>query len=251
MRRNYYKEHYSYEKVRGTLTTNLANTFFNGGIFLPQEIILDDEDVVYYEKLNGEQINFNVERENAPKVFSSNQTKLDISRIQPLLNKELTIKNETLNNLPVSSINELDVWQESDFSGEYQLSFNQRNLLLEYIFAKVKEMRIFESLLNSETKGTVNEWIKNWIKDNIINLYRLKDVALYIDYRQLSNSSDNNKIGLNRWKTDTTTKPTLSNVRWQEGQDIVYVEWKMEEDYLAYNMDYYYIPTWEKIVGNI
>lgn len=229
MRRTYISPEYQNRAVYGTLNMVEESTFFGAKMLeIEDTISIDNQDIIYYQKLNGEQLDFSVESSLSSIVYSSSTNKLN---------------NHTL---------ELDTTQpkyQLDNNTRWILTIDLKTIIIDYLYATLKRYRTFEGVKNEMTMfNDVNVGVRNYIQSNVLNRYKFKSIDLYVRYQDLRNQSllryknnwDNNIINptYNLIKFQTETEFDESSIR---------ITFNQEKPSNTYSMDYYFNILFEKI----
>lgn len=229
MRRTYISPEYQNRAVYGTLNMVEESTFFGAKMLEIEDIIsIDNQDIIYYQKLNGEQLDFSVESSLSSTVYSSSTNKLD---------------NHTL------IIDAAQPKYQLDNNTRWVLTIDLKTILTEYLYATLKRYRTFEGVKSEMTMfNDVNVGIKNYIQFNVLNRYKLKSVELYVRYQDLRNQS------LLRYKNkwdNTIINPTYNLTKFQTETEFddssIKITFNQEKPSNTYTMDYYFNILFEKI----
>jgi hypothetical protein len=229
MRRTYISPEYQNRAVYGTLNMVEESTFFGAKMLEVEDTIsIDNQDIIYYQKLNGEQLDFSVESSLSSTVYSSSTNKS---------------ANHTL---------ELDTTQpkyQLDNNTRWILTIDLKTIITEYLYATLKRYRTFEGVKNDMTMfNDINVGIKNYIQFNVLNRYKLKGIELYVRYQDLRNQS------LLRYKNkwdNTIINPTYKLIKFQTETEFdgssIRITFNQEKPSNTYSMDYYFNILFEKI----
>ena len=229
MRRTYISPEYQNRAVYGTLNMVEESTFFGAKMLeIEDSISIDNQDIIYYQKLNGEQLDFSVESSLPSIVYSSSTNKLN---------------NHTL---------ELDTTQpkyQLDNNTRWILTIDLKTIITEYLYATLKKYRTFEGVKNEMTMfNDVNVGVKNYITSNILNRYKFKSIDLYVRYQDLRNQS------LLRYKNkwdNNIINPTYKLIKFQTETEFdessIRITFNQEKPSTTYSMDYYFNILFEKI----
>jgi hypothetical protein len=139
----------------------------------------------------------------------------------------------------------------------WQLIIDTDSLLENYLFAKIKEARTFEDVLNNQTrKASVDIAIKEYISINLMNRIKVKTVKMYARYYSLL---DNPNLLRYDVKYDLTVKTAalnniidanaIDNIQIDKSliDDTTIVIYKQTKNALLFKFDYYYDVVYEKI----
>lgn len=228
MRRNYISTEYTKSNVYGTFNMIEESNFFSGKMLeIEDNISIINEDIIWYQRLNGEQLDFSTESSLDSIIYSSSISKQ---------------KNHTL------VIDE----RQSDFqlnkNTKWILDISLVDILSEYIFANLKRWRTFEGLKSEYTlEKDVNIAILKYISSNVLDRYRFTKIELFIDYKDLRSdnllkfkNSWNNNINKNNFfnKIETITDFDEKNIR------VLFEQQKPSSDF---NFEYFYNVYFQKI----
>lgn len=229
MRRTYISPEYQNRAVYGTLNMVEESTFFGAKMLEVEDTIsIDNQDIIYYQKLNGEQLDFSIESSLSSIVYSSSTSKSD---------------NHTL---------ELDTTQpkyQLDNNTRWIITIDLKTIITDYLYATLKRYRTFEGVRNDMTMfNDINVGIRNYIQFNVLNRYKLKNVDLYVRYQDLRNQS------LLRYKNNwdnTIINPTYKLIKFQTETEFdgssIKITFNQEKPSNTYSMDYYFNILFEKI----
>lgn len=229
MRRNYISPEYSYSKVHGTFNMVEESSYFGSKMLeVEDKISIGSKSIIYYQKINNEQVDLTAESKLNPVVFDIVSYKLSAHKLQ--LDKAQT----------ESQKNDKTKWI---------LDISLRDILVNYLFATLKEYRTFEGVLNNMTTyNDVNVAIKNYITNNVVNRYKFTTIDLYLQYNDLKGqnvlrfinnfqqAAETNGTRLNKIETYTDFEQTLLQVRFDQ-----------EKSSSQYTFNYYFNLNFEKI----
>ena len=136
---------------------------------ISDDIIINNQNIIYYQNLNNEQINFLLEKNNPPILYNSTSDKLNNHNI--VLDKSQTQAQAISNS-------------------RWIITINSETILSNYIFATLKNHRTFEGIRNNVTlSNSVNASINDYITKNILNRYQYSSLQFYVKYIPLSSQS--------------------------------------------------------------
>lgn len=166
MRRNYISPEYTYTKVEGTFNMAEQKGIFGSKMMdIEDEIILDDRDIVYYQNTINEQLDLVQENLLPPVIYS------------------ITEDKEQAHTL---TIDESQTDFEKQKNTRWAIEINVRDILVNYIFSRIKEARTFEGIKNTSTSfNSIDTAIRKYIEVNILSRYQYKTITLYIKYNSL------------------------------------------------------------------
>jgi hypothetical protein len=170
MRRSYISPEYVDNKVYGTLNMVEESNFFGSKMLdIEDSISIKTQDIIYYQNLKGEQIDYSVESSLQSYVYSSSTDKGS---------------NHTL------VIDEGQPKYQIDKNTKWILTINLKEILGNYLFGIMKKYRTFDGLKNDMTRySDVNVALKSYVSFNVIDRYKLKNIELYISYKDLRSQS--------------------------------------------------------------
>lgn len=166
MRRNYISPEWDYIKVPGTfnMTENLS-LLSSKMLEIEDSLIIENQNLVYFQNSNKEQINLEVESSLQPISYSSGEDK----RINHTLEIDNTQSQNQKNNL-----------------SRWIIRIDSETILTNHIFALLKRYRTFEGIKSNMTKnGDVDFAIKEYVLKNVTNRYKITKIDLYINYVNL------------------------------------------------------------------
>lgn len=152
MRRNYISPEFKYTELNGTFNMIELRFFFRiQMVDVEDNIDIKSENVIYYQNTNGEQIDSVVESLLSPNVYSQLTDKLS---------------NHTILLDPTQSASDKDKFTK------WVIEIDLKSILFNYVFAKLKEARTFESIQNSQTiNNSVSLSINDYIEGNLWSRY--------------------------------------------------------------------------------
>lgn len=160
MRRTYISPEFEYVSVNGTTNMVEQSSFFGSKMLeIADSIQIKNENVIYYQMPNNEQLNSTIEQTLPQLVYD---TVADKSKNHRLFLDES--QTETQKNGNTRWILDIDI----------------RTILKNYIFANLKKFRTFEGVLNnSVVDKNVNSAILNYIDNNVLNRYKFERVEFF------------------------------------------------------------------------
>ena len=166
MRRNYISPEIIYTELNGTFNMIELRSFFGSKMVDVEDIIsVVNNNIIYYQNSNGEQIDIIIEKSFTPIVYSEFDDKLS---------------NHTISLDPTQSTSDKDKFTK------WVINIDLKSIVFNYIFAKFKESRTFESIQNSQTiNNNINLSINDYIEGNLWSRYGFKSVELYLKYTDL------------------------------------------------------------------
>jgi hypothetical protein len=166
MKRNYISPEFNYRKVPGTFNMVEQTSFFGSKMIEIEDTLnILNENLVYYQNTNSEQIDLDSETSFPRIVYDAAKDK----------SENHTLKLED---------------SQSDFQkndkAKWSLNIKLKTIFKNYIFATLKKYRTFEGIKNVMcSSGNVNNAMQEYIDKNIFSRYKLVRVDLYLDYIDL------------------------------------------------------------------
>ena len=158
-------------KIYGSFNSFEESNFFGSKMLeIEDEVEIKDQNIIYYQNDKNEQIDLNVESAQNSKIYSSFDNKK--------LNHDLIIDDSQPNT-------------QLKTNTRWILDINLSSILTEFIFANIKKERTFQSLTNDMVVSKdVNVYIRNYIKNNVLDRYRLSNIELFVDYVDITTGSN-------------------------------------------------------------
>lgn len=229
MRRSYISPEYDITPVYGTFNMLEESTFFSAKMLeIEDSITIDNLDIIYYQKDNGEQLDLSIESSLPSYAYSSTNDK----------NSHHTLVMD-------------------DSQPKYQLDNNTRwllkielnTILINYLFSTLKKYRTFEGIKNDMTiYNNIDTAVYSYINLNILNRYKLKGVELYVKYNDLRSQSAlryKNIWNPSIKSPDNTLTKIQTQTEINESSIIIY--FNQEKPSSTYNYNYYFNILFEKI----
>ncbi len=229
MRRNYISPEFNYYRTFGTLGMVEESSFFGSKMLeIEDSLEISNQNLIYYETLQGEQIDLSIENSLPPNVISCSDLKRD---------------NHTM----IIDPNQSDF--QKNGNARYIMTINIKQIFESFIFGTLKQYRTFEGVLNNMTFGSnVNSSIKEYIIKNILDRYKFSRIEVYIRYRDLRDQ--------NILRFDNTWNPIIGDVEnilprveteTQFDSSSMIAIFNQEKSSSLYNFEYYYKLFWVKI----
>lgn len=229
MRRTYISPEYKYDDVYGTFNMKESINYYGSKMLEIEDFIyLDTINLVYYENVNGEQINLTSENILEPHLYSSTESK---NKYHTII-KDLSQSDYQLNN-----------------STNWIIEIDLKNILLDYIFSQMKKMRTFQGIKNNMViYKDVNTSLKNYIILNTIDRYKLSKVDLYISYNDLRNNTTlKHQVKFDESIYDPLNKLIKFQTETEWDNSSIKVIFNQEKPSSLYNFNYYFNLFFEKI----
>ena len=160
MRRNYISPEFNYTPVFGTYNMLEKSAFFGSKMLeIADSIKIGNENIIYYQNANGEQLNLEIEQSLPQKIYDS-------------------VSDKEINHTLILDESQSDF--QKNGNARWILNINLRNLLKNYIFANLKKFRTFEGVQNSMTiEKTIDSSILKYIDNNVLNRYKFSNVEVF------------------------------------------------------------------------
>lgn len=220
---------YSNTQIYGTFNMVEESNFFAAKMLeVEDSIYVSNQNIIYYQKSTGEQIDLAIESSLPTQVYSASDNMKS--------HQKLTLDDA-----------QLDYQKESNT--KWILNIDLVNILSDYLFAVMKRYRTFEGISNPLTRtNDVNTAIREYIANNVTNRYKLSRLDLYVSYTDLR--SQNVLRYKNTWKSTISLD---SNLLKKKQMDVAFDEstlkvlFTQEKPSSQYNFDYSFNILFEKI----
>lgn len=230
MRRSYISPEFDHKEVYGTLNMVEESNFFGAKMLeIEDSVLISNQNIIYYQMPSGEQLDLSIENTLQSYVYSSiddkyNNHQLIIDESQTTYSKE-----------------NLTTWI---------LEIKLKDILSNYIFSELKRWRTFEGMrLNMTLDNDVNNSIRNYINNNVIDRYKLSRVDLFIEYKDLR--SQNILRYENSWNQEVSNNLKNKNINFQSDtySDGSYtkITFSQEMPSSLYSFDYFFNIIFEKV----
>lgn len=170
MRRSYISPEFEHNPVYGTYNMVEESNFFGAKMLeIEDRVLIDMQEIIYYQMPNGEQLDLSVENTLKSYAYSAP------------IDKE---KNQILSLDP----------RQTEYTKEnlttWNIDINLKGILSGYIFAELKRFRTFEGIRTGmNSYNDVNTAVNNYINNNVIDRYKISSIDLYVYYKELSTQS--------------------------------------------------------------
>lgn len=228
MRRNYISPEFTYVGQYGTMNMIEETSFFGSKMLsIENEISILNQNIIYYQNANNEQLNFSTEKNSTPIIYSA---------ISDKNNNQSIIIDPSQSSIQKNS------------NTQWILTINIQNILINYIFANLKQNRTFNGISNNMTiYNNINTSMTNYITQNILNRYQYNSIDLFIQYNSFGQNGslryNNSFIEITDIKyLITQLQPTLD----QSG-DILTLKFNQTQNSSLFNFNYYYNLYFDRI----
>lgn len=229
MRRSYISPEYTESSIYGTFNMIEESNFFSAKMLeIEDSIYISNQNIIYYQKSTGEQIDLSIESSLPTQVYSASDN----------MNSHQTL---------IIDPSQLDYQKEGNT--KWILTIELKDILTDYLFAIMKRYRTFEGISNNITStNDVNTAIKQYISNNVLNRYKFSKIDLYVSYKDLM--KQNVLRYRNNWNpnivSDTNLlKKTQKDLAFDESELKLY--FSQEKSSSQYNFEYYFNILFEKI----
>ncbi len=229
MRRTYISPEYTESSIYGTFNMVEESNFFSAKMLeVEDSIYISNQNIIYYQRSTGEQIDLSIESSLPSQVYSASDN---------MKSHQTLIIDPT----------QLDYQREGNT--KWILTVNLKDILTDYIFATMKRYRTFEGISNGLTiTNDVNTALRQYISNNVLNRYKFSKLDFYVSYKDLMRQ--NVLRYKNNWEytvaVDTNLlKKAQKDVSFDESELKVY--FSQEKVSSQYNFDYYFNILFEKI----
>jgi hypothetical protein len=231
MRRSYISPEFEYRKVFGTYNMREESTFFSSKMLeIEDNIVLDNQSIIYYQNQNKEQLDITIENSLPPVVYSISEDK-KIGHTLVIDDSQNTFERNGLT--------------------KYKMEISLRTIFQNFLFATLKQYRTFEGVRNSMCfSNDVNASIRDYVEKNVIDRYKFDKIELYISYSDLRDqylkrynntwTNDNSKITANTLLTKIQTETEFDYSK-------LTVSFAQEKSSQQYSFEYYYKLFWSKL----
>jgi hypothetical protein len=229
MRKNYISPEFTYNTVYGTFNMKEESSFFGSKMLeVEDSISISDVNLIYYQSISKEQIDLSTENTLTPIIYNVSSDKLS---------------NHTI------KIDETQTQYDLNNNTKWIIDINVSDILVNYLFATLKQARTFEGVKNSMTiYNDVDFAMKEYIKTNVLNRYKFSKIELYLKYNDLR---DQNVLRYkNVWNQNTIKDGSnLKKIQTETAYDYstVKVKFSQEQPSSKYIFDYYFSLFFEKI----
>lgn len=175
MKKTYISTDFTKKEVNGINSIKEKSNFFSSVILdTPDIIAITENDIIWYENYNNEQVDLDSELNISPSYYSSSEDK----------NKSHTL-----------IINDNQPNSQKEFNTLWNLEIKSSDILFNYIYSSIKENRTFEGLTNQKFDSiNINIFIDKFIRKNILPKYKLLNIDLYIKHIDIKNNIRYNNI---------------------------------------------------------
>lgn len=226
------------ENTHGTRTHHEMRTFFGSKMMEIEDYITVDDSTIQYSEM------YNVSNPNN----NGYQYYEDVDLLEKIYLVNLfnvKLEHHSINLLPQSDI-------DMENNTNWLLTINYEDILMDYIFYKIKESRTFKSIKYTDVLSeNINNYIRNYIRTNILNRYEIDKIDLYVKYISLSDGDININplIQFNPLfdKNVKDEKHLVKNVNSLNDGRTLNINYKQIKKSSEYKFDYYFDINFIKI----
>jgi len=181
---------YKTENVYGTFNLLEENTFFGSKIMdIEDEIPIEKNSIKYYQVFDYTN-NPILTKKNGYQFYNYNSYE---EHLFVLNINNLKIENHTISKAQQSEIDE-------KLNTKWNLLIDQKSILREYLFARIKEARTFKAIYyNNLANKNINESIYDYIDLNLLDRYEFSHINFYVKYIDIRENLTNNNIILKQY----------------------------------------------------
>ena len=229
MRRSYISPEYTELSSYGTFNMVEESNFFGAKMLEVEDTIsISNQNIIYYQKSTGEQVDISIESSLTSQVYSASDN----------------MKSHQTLVLDPTQLN-----YQKDGNTKWVLTIDLKDILTDYLFAIMKRYRTFEGISNNLTRtNDVNTAIRQYISNNVLNRYKFSKLDLYVSYKDLM--QQNVLRYKNTWNSNIVSDANLlkkaqKDLSFDESELKIY--FSQEKSSSQYNFDYYFNILFEKI----
>ncbi len=167
MRKTYISPEFRYQPVPGTFNMREVNSMFGSKMMDIEDFIsIDNNNIIYYQTEQGEQLNINLERNNGAVLYNTVEDK------------------RTNHSIEVDSS---QAQSQLESNTRWIITVDLRRILSNFLFATLKSRRTFEGVRNEATSyNNVNDAARQYVLTNLLSRYTLGDFKFWVRYVPLS-----------------------------------------------------------------
>jgi len=185
MKENLILKKYKKESVNGTFNLLEDESFFGSKIMdIEDEIIIDDKSVQYFQYFIDAESTDSTGKTLAKNNGYQNNYVNNYTETFTLLD----VVNLKLINHTIYEAQQKDIDRKNNT--KWKISIDIKNILREYLFAKIKERRTFKSLnYKNFSNNDINNSIYEYINLNLLDRYKFENLVFYTKYTDIKNNS--------------------------------------------------------------
>lgn len=250
------------ESVNGTFNLLEESTFFGSKIMdIEDDIVINDNSIQYFQyyyEITDELINSAKTEER--------QVILDLAKNNGYQYYTVNEYEETLFIMDIVSLKDeyhtITKIEQSDIDDKlntkWQINIKIKDILKEYLFAKIKESRTFKSLkFTNFQNNSINNSIYKYIELNLYDRYKFEKVDFFVKYINLKDNTVYNNLTLRqydpKYNSDIESsefKVTNINIETNNYLDLladINLNYSQVKPSTDYKFDYYFNLYYKKI----
>jgi hypothetical protein len=229
MRRTYISPDFLSTPVFGTYNMLEESNFFGGKMLeIEDKIAINTQNIIYYQKGTGEQLDLATETTIRPVIWSSSNDKKT---------------NHTL------ILDDSQPKYQLDKDTRWILTIDLKTILSNYIFSSMKRYRTFSGITSNMTYSeNVNIALMEYISLNVLSRYKLSSTDLFVSYKDLRKQS------ILRYKNSWNEKIAIEGNKFNKFQSetsfdgtSVKLTFNQEKDSSNYSFEYFFNLNFDKI----
>lgn len=219
MRRNAISPEYNKVDIPGYYNMIERKSFLGSKLmFTENNIDIENQDIIYYQQNNGDQINLDQE--------------MDINQVEY---STIIDKNDNHSIYKNPSQNEESLVNRT----QWILEINILNILRNYLFAKIKERRSFENMLSRDTIfRRIDDAIYSYIDNNLLEIYKYDSIDLFLEYISLK-EENLNKFSVG-YDENISEKFKMYRKELNKDKSILKIYFTQEKNSSEYTFNYYF-----------
>jgi len=228
MRRTYISPEFDYYKVYGTYNMREESSLWSSKMLeIEDSLNLDNDNLIYYQNSRGEQLDLSLETSLPSIAYSTSEDKK--------INHTLVIDPSQTSS-------------QKDGQTRYIMTINLKDILVNYLFATLKQYRTFEGVKREMTSNSdVDFAIKEYITKNVTDRYKFQKIELYLKYTDIRTN--------NVRRFSTTWNDTIGTSEFQVSKFVTQTEYDDSKTTVVFNqaevstqyaLDYYFKLLYKK-----
>jgi hypothetical protein len=238
-------QQYKKEPVIGTKTAKEVKSFFGTNLVdIEDEIVITDISIQYSDTPATDPNNPHYQYYDLTTLV----TEQEVNTLRSL--DDIKFENHTI-----------DLYRQ-DYTNFDNLQWNfvlkARNILKEYLFARLKESRMMKSIRKNQTpKSDINTFIYDYIEYNLLDRYNINYITYYVSYKNVvddGNTFNNNytiknpTFNKNSYKIENVVKDVrILTTDYLNNLGDVNMTYFQTKNSIQYTFDYYYVISYKKI----
>lgn len=176
MKDNIQLKKFDTETVNGTFNIKSEKNYFCSVLMeIEDSITIDNTSVQYYQFKNTQNSEDSIHGKGYQSFDKKTDTEFNLLELYKLKNDNHTI----------SLLNQTE--SDMNYNTKWKITMNVKNILSEYLFAKIKEQRIFKCMRKDDfINKNINKSIYEYISNNILDRYEVDRIDMYIKYYDIN-----------------------------------------------------------------